>query len=70
MTAMNRLMAGFVAYMARDSETLTVRPSRNPMARERAPRNVGHLNRSRRWRWAGTYAEARALSPFPERPVR
>jgi hypothetical protein len=28
------------------------------------------LNRSRKWRSAPTYLEARALSPFPLRPVR
>jgi len=28
------------------------------------------LNRSRKWKFAASYAEARAKSPFPERPVR
>lgn len=28
------------------------------------------LNRSRHWRYAETYSQARALSPFPDRPVR
>jgi hypothetical protein len=28
------------------------------------------LNRSRHWRYAKTYADARAISPFPERVVR
>ncbi len=28
------------------------------------------LNRSRNWRYARSYAEARAMSPFPDRPVR
>lgn len=28
------------------------------------------LNRSRRWAYAGSYGEARGLSPWPERPVR
>jgi hypothetical protein len=28
------------------------------------------LNRSNKWKPARTYAEARAMSPYPERPVR
>lgn len=28
------------------------------------------LNRSNKWPFARTYEEARALSPYPERPVR
>lgn len=28
------------------------------------------LNRSKKWKPAKTYKEARALSPYPERPVR
>ena len=33
-------------------------------------RTIHKLNRSRHWPRARTYAEARALSPFPERVVR
>lgn len=33
-------------------------------------RRINRLNRSRRWAFAETYAEARALSPYPNRPVR
>ncbi len=33
-------------------------------------RPVARLNRSRRWPYAETYADARAISPFPNRPVR
>lgn len=28
------------------------------------------LNRARRWQYASTYENARALSPYPDRPVR
>jgi hypothetical protein len=35
-----------------------------------AYRAYSRLNRSRKWRHANTYAEARAMSPYPERPVR
>jgi hypothetical protein len=33
-------------------------------------RTIHRLNRSQKWKRARTYSEARALSPFPERPVR
>ena len=33
-------------------------------------RTIHHLNRSQKWKRARTYAEARALSPYPDRPVR
>lgn len=33
-------------------------------------RRISRPNRSRKWRSARTYAEARAMSPYPERPVR
>lgn len=33
-------------------------------------RTINRLNRSRRWPRARTYAEARAISPYPERVVR
>jgi hypothetical protein len=52
-------------------------PSWNPFAaisRDLTPRRqvrrLYRLNRSRRWRPARTYQEARRISPFPERPVR
>lgn len=35
-----------------------------------APRGAVRLNRSRHWDYAATYAEARAQSPYPHRPVR
>ncbi len=31
---------------------------------------TSRLNRSKHWRRAASYKEARAMSPFPERPVR
>lgn len=34
------------------------------------PRRYSRLNRSRHWDYAETYKEARAMSPFPHRPVR
>jgi hypothetical protein len=40
---------------------------RPPVKRERvAPR----LNRSRRWRYAESYVDARRISPVPDQPVR
>lgn len=38
----------------------------NPMSWGR----TSNLNRSRHWRYAKTYQDARAISPFPDRPVR
>lgn len=38
----------------------------NPMSWGR----TSNLNRSRKWKYAATYADARAISPFPARPVR
>lgn len=42
-------------------------------ARRKAPRGwrrVSRLNRSQHWKFAATYKEARAISPYPDRPVR
>lgn len=44
-------------------------PSRSPGQRK-GYRIINRLNRSRRWPAARSYAEARAKSPFPNRPVR
>ena len=41
--------------------------------REVAPISIyreSRLNRSRKWAYAETYADARRISPFPNRPVR
>ncbi|WP_156947322.1 hypothetical protein [Bradyrhizobium sp. WSM3983] len=58
-----------------DVVTSTIDPKERPLSRpapkprpSRLPRPG--LNRSRNWRYARTYAEARAKSPFPDRPVR
>lgn len=44
---------------------------RSPFAKTTSKRLVASpLNRSRNWPYAETYADARAISPFPSRPVR
>jgi hypothetical protein len=46
---------------------ISTQPTRK---RRTAGNGAGRLNRSRHWRPARTYKEARAISPFPDRPVR
>lgn len=31
---------------------------------------LGGINRSRKWDYAETYKDARAISPYPQRPIR
>jgi len=45
------------------------RPSRRAAPRRWRVRGA-RLNRSQNWPYAATYKEARAMSPFPNRPVR
>lgn len=45
-------------------------PPLEPEPGRKAARAVPRLNRSQHWGPAETYAEARFLSPFPDRPVR
>lgn len=69
---MSRMLRGWAGLASAFSA-----PAWNPFAsaaRELLPRRrirrVYRLNRSRYWRPARTYLEARRISPFPERPVR
>lgn len=43
-----------------------------PIRKHREARSGGWrpLNRSRHWRRAASYRQARTISPFPDRPVR
>jgi hypothetical protein len=67
------LMAGAVAAaLAGTTSGEPVRRQRvqtQPEPIYRHPKSP-RLNRSNKWPHAKTYAEARAMSPFPERPVR
>jgi hypothetical protein len=69
--AMTVLHVGYVGNYAqaeiRAVVPLTPKPQRKGVRRVRAYRA---LNRSRRWRAADSYKEARGMSPFPRMPVR
>ncbi len=59
------------AFALPSIENLKLRTGYGPLfSRPKAYRRINRLNRSQHWRRAMTYAEARALSPFPDRPVR
>lgn len=45
-------------------------PRRAPRRAQVAHYRRSNLNRSKRWPYAETYADARRISPFPDRPVR
>lgn len=52
------------------ARSLSSGPSPKGAKVTRTLRSRVRLNRSRKWADATTYKEARAMSPFPERPVR
>lgn len=56
--------------MAAFGAALSALPAGGRRSAPRGYRIIRRLNRSQRWKRATSYIEARALSPFPQRPVR
>lgn len=61
--------AGLVAIDPQVIEQRQLKPRRRIQVQMQDNR-ISRLNRSKRWDYAETYKEARAISPFPHRPVR
>lgn len=40
------------------------------LPKPKSHRTINTLNRSRKWKRANSYKHARAISPYPDRPVR
>lgn len=72
---MQRTTHGIVANLAAATMALAVGSSRHVAVHDdgpRQPRYSGNwrLNRSRKWPRAESYVDARAMSPYPHRPIR
>lgn len=63
-------VAALVPPFSLDHVPMTSGPAPRGTREMRVLRSGIRLNRSRRWAYASTYAEARLLSPYPNRPVR
>ena len=63
-------MGGVVAAALLSVAAFMPGPRRGTLGQAKGYRTIHRLNRSQNWKRAASYAHARSISPFPNRPVR